>query len=444
GILAAAVVLAVRVIAFYRVRGPIRGLIKRSYQRDNGEAPTAARLFARSWHLVFAGLAVLVFFGQLYAELAAGIGSLTTAALGPIPVLALLPFALGAYRGLIEDLVIEPADDTRHVVIGDVVKTLGQGALVLIAFVILAVSWGANPFVGTDAGLGSRLASAVFQAAAAILVGWAIWQGTKVLLAHYKPADEEGADGEASEEGMGRPGSRIGTLLPVIRSFLFVSILMISAMMALSALGVNIGPLLAGAGVLGLAIGFGAQTLVKDVITGLFFLLEDAFRKGEYIETDAGKGAVERISMRSVRLRHHRGPLYTIAFGQMGNIVNHSRDWVKIKFTLRVPFDTDLELVRKVIKRVGRDIQNDPELGPMVLQPVKSQGVIQVDDSGFVIGVKFTSRPGEQFLIRREAYARIKKAFVDNGIDFASRRVTVDSDEEQAGRVAAAGMAASD
>jgi small-conductance mechanosensitive channel len=127
----------------------------------------------------------------------------------------------------------------------------------------------------------------------------------------------------------------------------------------------------------------------------------------------------------------------------MGNIVNHSRDWVKIKFELRVPFDSDLELVRKVIKRVGEEIQADPELGAMILQPVKSQGVTQVDDSGFVIGVKFMSRPGEQFMIRREAYARIKKGFVENGIEFASRRVTVDSDAEaQTGRAAAAGIAA--
>ncbi|MEM7023480.1 MAG: mechanosensitive ion channel family protein, partial [Pseudomonadota bacterium] len=267
-------------------------------------------------------------------------------------------------------------------------------------------------------------------------VGWAIWQGVKVMLEHYKPDDEDAAD---DEDGMGKPGSRIETLLPVIRSFLFVAILTISAMTALAALGVNIGPLLAGAGVLGLAIGFGAQTLVKDVITGLFFLLEDAFRKGEYIDTDAGKGVVEKISMRSVQLRHHRGPLYTIAFGQMGNVVNHSRDWVKIKFQLRVPFDSDLELVRKVIKRVGQEIQEDPDLGPGILQPVKSQGVVQVDDSGFVIGVKFMSRPGEQFMIRREAYARIKKAFVENGIEFASRRVTVDSEaDDQAGNAAAA------
>ena len=440
GIAAASVVLVARLTAFIRAREPIRELIRRSYRRQDGSTPALARWLAATWHLLFAAVAVLAFFGELYAALTAGAGALASAALGPIVILALLPFVLGAYRALIDDLIVARTTDAKHAVIGDVLKTLGQGAFVLMAFVILAGAWGANPFAGADAGGGSRIARAVFEAGAAILVGWAIWQGVKVLLEHYTPGDDSA---EPSEEGMGKPGSRIATLVPVLRSFLFVTILTIAAMTALAALGVNIGPLLAGAGVLGLAIGFGAQTLVKDVITGLFFLLEDAFRKGEYIETDAGKGVVEKISMRSVQLRHHRGPLYTIAFGQMGNIVNHSRDWVKIKFELRVPFDSDLELVRKVIKRVGEEIQADPELGAMILQPVKSQGVTQVDDSGFVIGVKFMSRPGEQFMIRREAYARIKKGFVENGIEFASRRVTVDSDAEaQAGRAAAAGIAA--
>jgi moderate conductance mechanosensitive channel len=440
GITAAAVVLVARIVAVVHTREPIRGLIRRSYGKEDGSAPLLARWIAEVWHLLFIAVAIAAFLGQLYAELAVGAGDLASARLGPLLILAVLPFALGAYRALIDDLLIERATATRQAVIGDVLKILGQGALILLVFVILTTSWGATPFAGEGAGFGSRIARAVFEAGAAILVGWAIWQGVKVLLEHYTPGDDSA---EPSEDGMGKPGSRIATLLPVVRSFVFVTILSISAMTALAALGVNIGPLLAGAGVLGLAIGFGAQTLVKDVITGLFFLLEDAFRKGEYIETDAGKGVVEKISMRSVQLRHHRGPLYTIAFGQMGNIVNHSRDWVKIKFELRVPFDTDLELVRKVIKRVGEDIQSDPELGPMILQPVKSQGVTQVDDSGFMIGVKFMSRPGEQFMVRREAYVRIKKAFLENGIEFASRRVTVDGGaEDQAGRAAAAGIAA--
>jgi small-conductance mechanosensitive channel len=171
--------------------------------------------------------------------------------------------------------------------------------------------------------------------------------------------------------------------------------------------------------------------------------VEDAFRKGEYIECDAGKGVVEKMSIRSLQLRHHRGPLYTIAFSKMGNVVNHSRDWVKIKLPLRVPFDTDVERVRKVIKKVGQELEEHPDLGNLFLQPLKSQGVIDVDDSAFIIGVKFVCRPGDQFIIRREAYVRIKQAFVQNGIEFASPRVTVESESGEGSAAAAASLAAS-
>src|SRR3546814_17454541 len=111
----------------------------------------------------------------------------------------------------------------------------------------------------------------------------------------------------------------------------------------------------------------------------------------------------------------------------MGNITNHSRDWVRVKFKISVPFDTDLNKMRKAIKKVGEEMLADPELGPMFLQPLKSQGAVDTDPSGFITSVKFTSRPGEQFILRRETFARIQKAFQEHGIEFAEPRVTVDS-----------------
>ena len=105
-------------------------------------------------------------------------------------------------------------------------------------------------------------------------------------------------------------------------------------LMALSALGVEIGPLIAGAGVVGVALGFGAQTLVRDIISGMFFLLDDAFRIGEYIQAGNYKGTVEGFSIRSVRLRHHRGPVYTVPFSLLGAVQNQSRDWVIDKIAI--------------------------------------------------------------------------------------------------------------
>ena len=111
-------------------------------------------------------------------------------------------------------------------------------------------------------------------------------------------------------------------------------IAVLAGLMALSALGVEIGPLIAGAGVVGVAVGFGAQTLVKDVISGIFYLLDDAFRVGEYIQSGSYKGTVESFSLRSVKLRHHRGPVYTVPFGELGAVQNMSRDWVIDKFQI--------------------------------------------------------------------------------------------------------------
>ena len=119
---------------------------------------------------------------------------------------------------------------------------------------------------------------------------------------------------------------------------LFATIVIITLLMALSSLGIEIGPLIAGAGVVGVAIGFGAQTLVKDVIAGMFYLLDDAFRVGEYIQSGSYKGTVESFSLRSVKLRHHRGDLFTVPFGELGAVQNMSRDWVIDKFTINVDY----------------------------------------------------------------------------------------------------------
>ena len=151
-------------------------------------------------------------------------------------------------------------------------------------------------------------------------------------------------------------------------------------MMALAAMGVEIGPLIAGAGVLGVAIGFGAQTFVRDVIAGMFYLLDDAFRVGEYIQSGNYKGTVEGFSIRSVRLRHHRGPVYTVPFSLLGAVQNQSRDWVIDKLTIGITYDSDIERARKLIKQIGLELAKDPDFAPLIIEPLKMQGVEQLGD----------------------------------------------------------------
>ena len=181
--------------------------------------------------------------------------------------------------------------------------------------------------------------------------------------------------------------------------------------MALSALGVQIAPLIAGAGVVGVAVGFGSQTLVKDIISGMFYLLDDAFRVGEYIVSGNYRGTVEGFSLRSIKLRHHRGPVYTVPFGMLGAVQNLSRDWVIDKITVGVTYDTDLDLVKKVVKQVSKEIMADPTLAKGIIEPLKSQGVAAMGDFAIQVRMKFMAKPGEQFVVRRAIYDKIKKAF---------------------------------
>jgi small-conductance mechanosensitive channel len=256
-----------------------------------------------------------------------------------------------------------------------------------------------------------------------------------IMVAFDRKIAEEGGDVELvpGEKG-GGAGSRLVTLLPFIRNFLLILLSTIVVMMILVEMGVNVGPIFAGPGIVGLAIGFGAQTLVKDIISGVFFLIDDAFRKGEYIDIGSVKGSVERISLRSMQLRHHNGPIHTVPFGEIGYVTNFSRDWVMMMMPLRLTYDTDSEMVRKMIKKLGEEMKTDPVLGPMFLQPLKSQGVIQMEDSAMIMRVKFMTRPGDQWDIRRIVFAKIRDLFEENGIKFANREVTVRlADDEKTG-----------
>ena len=258
----------------------------------------------------------------------------------------------------------------------------------------------------------------------AVLLGLFVWEYTKTLI-DKKLEEEFPGEGEEIEEGGGHGGTRKGTLLMLLRKFVFTVLVVIVMMIVLAQIGVNIGPMIAGAGIAGLAIGFGAQTLVKDIISGVFFLVDDAFRVGDFVETAGAKGTVEKISLRSMRLRNARGPIITIPFGDMKTVTNFSRDYQIMKLDIRVRYDTNIKKVKKIIKKIDKAIQENPELAAGLLDPIKSQGVKAMDDSAMIMRVKFKTVPGHQFIIRREVFQRIQQAFRKEGIQFAHRNVTV-------------------
>ncbi|MEM8551285.1 MAG: mechanosensitive ion channel family protein [Pseudomonadota bacterium] len=320
----------------------------------------------------------------------------------------------------------------------DLYERLALGVSAVVGFAVLAGLW--RVFDGPYGGLATN----AIGLALAALVAWGAWQSVKVWV--NARLAEEAADGPADGEGEGfGPGaSRLATLLPIFRNVMFFAIASVLAMVCLASLGVNIGPLFAGAGVVGLAIGFGAQALIRDVFSGAFFLLDDAFRRGEYISVGDTQGMVEKISIRSFQLRHHEGALHTLPFGEIKQLTNFSRDWVIMKLPVRLTYDTDVEKVRKLVKKLGQEMAADPEIGPLLMEPPKSQGVVQMEDSAMIMRVKFKTKPGDQFLVRRHLFTRLRDVFSQNGIEFAHREVTVrvtDASDPAQRRQAALGAA---
>ncbi len=266
-----------------------------------------------------------------------------------------------------------------------------------------------------------------------LFVAWFLYRAVVIYIDHQLseqdlgPASEE----ESGDNEMGgQSTSRIGTLLPLVRNVFVVTIIILAVMVILSNAGVDIAPLFAGAGVIGLAVGFGSQALIRDIFSGGFFLFDDAFRKGEYIELGDIRGTVEKISLRSFQLRHHNGPLHTIPFGEIKQLTNYSRDWVMMKLPLRLTYDTDIERVRKLVKKLGQQLLEHPECGHLFMQPLKSQGVYKMEDSAMIIRVKFMTKPGDQFVTRKVVYAAIRELFERENIKFANKEVTVRLAEE--------------
>lgn len=298
---------------------------------------------------------------------------------------------------------------------------LGRFGVISLGLFTLAWIWSLGPWAtdqNSDLGEFMSVAMDVFVA---WLIADLVWTLTRTAIDRKMSAMPKLEHGVTPG-----PEARMATLLPLFKKVVLVTVIGMVALITLSSLGINIAPILAGAGVVGLAIGFGAQALVRDIVSGVFFLIDDAFRVGEYIEMGELRGTVESISVRSLRVRHHRGAVHTIPFGELKSLTNYSRDWVMMKLEFRVPFDTDLKLAKKIVKKIDAELQANPDYGQNFIQPLKFQGVRRMEEFNMVVGVKFMTKPGEQWTIRRDAYQRIRDEFEKAGINFAQRNVKVE------------------
>lgn len=313
-------------------------------------------------------------------------------------------------------------------------RVLIFGLLVLIVMDV----WQIQLHNVASGAVGATVASNFIRLLIILSIGYLFWEIVSLLINRRLAAEDTaaGLDLNSEEPGGGEGGgvgsSRLSTILPLLRFILQFLVITMTILIGLSNIGINVTPLLAGAGVIGIAVGFGSQKLVGDVVSGLFFLIDDAFRAGEYISIEGTVGTVEKISLRSMQLRHHRGAVHTIPYGEIPKLTNFSRDWVMMKLKFTVPFNTDIKKVKNLFKKIGADVVDLPQFSDDLLQPFKFQGVLQVNDVGLVVGGKFMAKPGTQFMMRKELYVRIQKAFDENGIQFARKEVRVKLDEEEA------------
>ena len=390
-------------------------------------SPTRRR-FALMWPKIM--MSVIVFVWVLFEAIVANHHYDNDLALGAtftILTVISVPFFDVAILALIEhyypvgELIDERMAKIRSSLQTSLIRII---RLVLFAIIVILypVFWGFSYADLASQGFGAQATTAVIEVFSIVLGAYILWE---IINAYVKrklmleaPEEQE----EADEGGQGL--TRVATVLPIIHVSVSVFIIVFTLFAVLTSLGFNTTPLLAGAGVLGLAVGFGAQTLVKDIVSGVFFLVDDALRMGEYVNTGEIKGTVEKIALRSLRLRHHLGALHTI-YGEIARLTNYSRDWAIMKLRFQVPHDTDINKIKKLFKNLGKELLEHPELGQDFIQPFKSQGVLEVDEVGMVIRGKFTCKPGRQFMIRKEVYIQVQRLFAENGIEFARRKVEV-------------------
>jgi len=437
GLLAGAVFVFGLIYFLWQDRKPIARILRGDSERT-GFAGWCREVIAQLWHIVFTIAVLLIWVTSANARLT-GYEFTTSAGFATLLVLVLFPLISGAIRQVLaESAGKKPVPENSDVddggsmalktEAGSSTATLMQPVIGLVmtilAILTIAWFWGVNLTTMAANTLGGTVLAGALDILIVLVLAYVIWVIIARAMQPYMPAETASGPGD---EGGGTGASRISTLMPLFRKFAFIALVIITAMVILSSLGVNIGPLIAGAGVVGIALGFGAQSLVRDVISGAFFLIDDAFRKGEYIEMDNIKGKVENISIRSFQLRHHNGPIHTIPYGEIRSVTNYSRDWAIMKFEIRIPFETDVDMVRRLIKKVGQKMMEDEEFGPLMIEPMKSQGVNRMDDSALIVRCKFTAIPGQQFYVRREAFRRIQEAFAQKGLQFAPRRVIVET-----------------
>jgi small conductance mechanosensitive channel len=229
---------------------------------------------------------------------------------------------------------------------------------------------------------------------------------------------------------------RADTLTSVIRHLLNVVILIVVFMTILGQLGIEIGPILAAAGIVGLAVGFGAQSLVKDVINGFFILLEDQVRVGDWVEVGDKRGVVERVNLKMTVLRDLNGKVHFIPNGNIEVVTNLTKDFSRYMFDIGVAYREDPDEVMQVIREIDEELRSDVNFAPDILEPIQVLGLDKFADSAIVIKARYKTKPAKQWGVGREFKRRLKKKFNERGIEIPFPHLTLYQGQDKQGEAA--------
>jgi moderate conductance mechanosensitive channel len=285
---------------------------------------------------------------------------------------------------------------------------LAGGALYILAGLTVLQAWEVSAFAWLDSGLARRLGGDLLSIGMIVVAALAVWEIFASAIERYL--------GKIDAGGVPRR-TRIRTLLPLLRTAMLSLIMVMSALIILSHLGINIAPLLAGAGVVGVAIGFGSQALVKDVITGLFILAEDQLAVGDIV--DVGKdhaGVVEAISVRTIRLRDQAGTVHTVPFSEVTTVKNMTRDFAFVVARVTISYGEDIDRVVEILRGVSAELMEDETLRNVILDPFEYLGVDRLDEFSVVLLVRIRTLPSNQFAVSRAFNRLVTIAFAKHGV----------------------------
>ncbi len=284
--------------------------------------------------------------------------------------------------------------------------------ILAVAFIeILGQIWGFSLFEFAQSNsLGRAIGESLSSIGLIFMVTWMLW----VVL---DTAIQEALKAPLNHRASRQPSTRVKTILPLLRNAIKIILVVICAITTMANLGINVAPLLAGAGVVGLAIGFGSQQLVQDVITGLFIIIEDTFSIGDWVVLSTGhSGTVESLTIRTVRLRDGKGFVHSVPFGQIKAVTNQSRQFAYAFFSVQFTYDSNIDSALSLIREVGQSITEDILLKSNLQGPLEVFGVDRMDLNGVVLTAQFRTSSGGQYSVGRAFNERLKK-LVDKSDD---------------------------